>query len=236
LPAEGAENNGFAARCLLRAARAGTLATQAEDKTPFASLVTPAIAADGAVLMLLSSLAAHTRHLRADPQCALMVMGQAENENPQTAPRVTITGRAEPAADPALRRFWVAHHPYAALYADFTDFGLWRLVPRAGHFVGGFARAKTLAADELLPLPDAVAAVAQAQQRILAHCNADHADALKLMARAQGHGGDWRMLSVDIDGFDMVQDDSVLRINFDAPVADAAGVRAALVRLVEAAR
>jgi putative heme iron utilization protein len=190
LPAEGAENNGFAARCLLRAARAGTLATQTEDKTPFASLVTPAIAADGAVLMLLSSLAAHTRHLRADPQCALMVMGQAENENPQTAPRVTITGRAEPAADPALRRFWV----------------------------------------------DAVAAVAQAQQRILAHCNADHADALKLMARAQGHGGDWRMLSVDIDGFDMVQDDSVLRINFDAPVADAAGVRAALVRLVEAAR
>jgi hypothetical protein len=47
------------ARRLVRAARAATLATTAQGQ-PFASLVTPATAADLSVLMLLSSLSEHT--------------------------------------------------------------------------------------------------------------------------------------------------------------------------------
>ena len=62
------------ARALLRAARAGTLATSAAGQ-PFASLVTPATAPDGSVLMLLSGLSEHTRHLRDEPRCAVMVAG-----------------------------------------------------------------------------------------------------------------------------------------------------------------
>ena len=56
-------------RRLLRAARAGTLATSAKGQ-PFASLVTPACAPDLSVLLLLSSLSEHTRHLVADPRCS----------------------------------------------------------------------------------------------------------------------------------------------------------------------
>jgi putative heme iron utilization protein len=41
---------------------------------------------------------------------------------------------------------------------------------------------------------------------------------------------------VDTDGFDVIQNETVLRIAFDAPVADAPGVRAALVRMVQRAR
>jgi putative heme iron utilization protein len=228
--------SGFAARCLLRAARAGTLATQAADNTPFASLVTPAMAPDGTALMLLSSLAAHTRHLRARPDCALMVMGAPDGPNPQTAPRVTMTGRAAPEDDPALRRYWVEHHPYAEMYADFADFALWRLVPTGAHVVGGFARAASLSAAELLPPTQAVQALREAEARIIGHCNADHADALNLLAQRQGRTGEWRMVGVDCDGFDMVSDDDVLRLAFDAPVADGPGVRRALVRLVQAAQ
>jgi len=55
----------WAARKLLRAARSGTLAT-AIDGQPFASLVTPATAPDASVLLLLSDLSEHTRHLRTD--------------------------------------------------------------------------------------------------------------------------------------------------------------------------
>ena len=222
--------DGFAARCLLRAARSATLATQTATG-PFASLVTHAVAPDGAVLMLLSSLAAHTRHLAADPSCALMVVGEAENANPQTAPRVTVTGRAERQDDPALRRFWVDRHPYAALYADFTDFAVWRLLPEAGHFVGGFARATVLNAADLRASPAAVTALEETALRIVAHCNADHQDVLNLLARMRGRTGDWLMLGVDPDGFDLVQDETVLRIAFDQPVEDAAGVRAALIRM-----
>ncbi len=81
----------LAARTLLRAPVA-TLAT-AEDGQPYASLVTPAPAPDLSLLMLLSGLSPHTRHLRADGRCALMVVGEATGANPQTAPRLTVTGR-----------------------------------------------------------------------------------------------------------------------------------------------
>jgi len=231
---EGPALAGFSARCLARAARSGVLATLAGEQ-PFASLVTPACMPDGSVLMLLSSLAAHTRHLVVAPRCALMVTGAAENANPQTAPRLTITGVAAPQEDPALRHYWVQRHPYAALYAEFTDFAVWRLLPEAGHYVGGFAMARVLARESLWPPPAHVAAIEQAAGRIIEHCNADHRDALSLLAQSHGHAGDWRMIGVDVDGFDMVQDDTVLRIAFDAPVEDAAGVRAALLRLVKAA-
>ncbi len=234
-PDPGFSASGFTARCLLRAARSGTLATIGAEGTPFASLVTPALGPDGTALMLLSSLAAHTRHLQANPHCALMVMGDANGPNPQTAPRVTLTGRALPAPDPSLRAFWLTHHPYAAGYADFTDFRLWRLLPGAAHMVGGFARAATLSAAELLPPEGAVQALAAAADRIMAHCNDDHADALNLLAERRGHIGMWRMVSVDCDGFDLVCGDHVLRFAFAAPVSDAPGVRAALVSLVEEA-
>ena len=77
------------ARRLLRAARSASLATSAKGQ-PFASLVTPACAPDLSVLLLLSSLSEHTRHLVADPRCSLLVSGPAAGANPQTAPRLTV--------------------------------------------------------------------------------------------------------------------------------------------------
>src|SRR5277367_3728533 len=90
------------ARCLLRAARGGCLATSAKGQ-PFASLVTPACMPDGSLLLLLSQLAEHTRHLMADPRCSIMVTGAATSDNPQTTPRLTVTGIAEVVKDSAFK-------------------------------------------------------------------------------------------------------------------------------------
>lgn len=231
---------GFAARCLLRRTCWGSLATQ-RDGQPFASLVTHAVAPDGAVLMLLSAMSAHARHLETEPRCGLMVTGEPENLNWQTAPRLSVTGTAvkldHDAEDGSWsRRLWVAHHPYARLYADFGDFAIWRLRPEAGLFVAGFGRIHHLDAASLTCKADSLAAVAAAQAGILAHCNADHAADLSRLAHAAGRSGRWDMLSVDPDGFDLAQDDTVLRIAFDAPVQDGPGVRAALLRLLKAER
>src|SRR3984885_12604139 len=98
----------FEARKLLRAARSGTLATIADGGQPFASLVTHACAPDLSVLLLLSNLSEHTRHLRAEPRCSLLVCGAAETANPQTAPRVTITGIAALADDHLLKARFLA--------------------------------------------------------------------------------------------------------------------------------
>jgi putative heme iron utilization protein len=220
----------FEARCIARAARVGTLATVA-DGQPYASLVTPAFAADFSIILLLSSLSEHTRQLRAEPRCALLVAGQPAETNPQTTPRLTITATAAPDPDPALRSRFLAIHPYAALYADFGDFAFWRLTPGACQLVGGFARAVRLRRDDLLPGPEAVAAIAGSESAIITHCNQDHAMTLAAIA---GTTEAWKMVGVDIDGCDLARGDVVRRIAWPEPVCDAAGVRAALIRLAQA--
>jgi heme oxygenase (biliverdin-IX-beta and delta-forming) len=220
------------ARRLLRSARVGTLASTA-DGQPFASLVTPACAADLTLLLLLSDLSEHTRHLRAEARCSVLVAGAPEGANPQTAPRVTVTGLAAPSRDPGLKARYLALHPYAALYADFADFSLWTIRPLGGLYVGGFARAARLRAADLAPEAGAVAAIEAAADGIMTHCNTDHPDALAAIARAPGA---WRMVAVDTDGCDLAAGELVVRIPWSAPVADPGGVRAELVRLAREAR
>lgn len=234
------EGLGFEARRLMRGATAAPLATSAEGM-PFVSLVTPAMAGDLSPLLLLSSLSEHTRHLRADPRCSLLFTGVPEGPNPQTAARVTLTGLAEtvPEAEaPALKARWLARHPYAALYADFADFALWRIRPGGALLVGGFARATRLRLADLLPDPAAVAALAAAEADILAHVNADHADALEAIAVGLlgGAPGAWRLTAVDTDGCDLAQEERVLRLPWQAAVQDAGGVRAGLIKAARQGR
>lgn len=231
MPAQN-DDPAVAARRLLRAARAGTLATSANGH-PFASLVTPACAPDLGILMLLSRLSPHTRHLLADPRCALLVTGTPETTNPQTSPRVTVSGTAEPFPDPDAKARFLAIHPYASLYADFGDFSLFRLIPAEAQYVGGFARAHRLSAALLLPDAEAVATIAAAEDGILSHCNRDHPDALAAIAAAPGA---WRMVTADTDGFDLAQDEQVRRFAWSTPVTTAAEVRTELVAMSKAAR
>lgn len=136
------------AALLLRGAKAASLAT-ADDGVPFAALVTVAFLADLSPVLLLSTLSTHTRQLMANPACALLVVGEAADENPQTAPRICLSGRAEITTDPAARAGFLAVHPYAALYADFTDFAFWRVDLQGAHYVGGFAAAAKLEVAKL---------------------------------------------------------------------------------------
>ena len=225
-----------AARLLLRASRAGSLATVTGGQ-PFNSLATPAPAPDGSLLLLLSELSEHTRHLRIEPRCSLLMTGEPDGPNPQTAPRLTVTGLASLEPDPALKRRWIARHPYAAFYAGFGDFNLWRIEPMGGLYIGGFASATRLRQADLRPDPAAVAAVLEAEPSILEHCNADHSDALDAIATHRGGTANgWTMVACDVDGCDLAQDEHVLRAPWPAPVSDAGGVRTALVTLARAAR
>jgi putative heme iron utilization protein len=230
----------FEARRLIRAAASATLATQSGGQ-PFAGLVTPATAPDLSPLLLLSSLSEHCRQLRAEPRCALMVSGKAETANPQTASRVTLTGLAAPVPEaeaPALKARWLAKHPYAAHYADFGDFALWRVTPGEALLVAGFGRITRLKLAELRPDPTAVATIAAAEAGIIAHVNAGHADDLAAIATGLlgGAAGDWRMVAVDVDGADLAAGEAVLRLAFSAPAATPGAVRDELVAATRAAR
>ena len=131
------------AASLMLSARSATLAT-AQDGLPHAALVTPALDTDGQPLLLLSELALHTKQLRANPACALLFTGQAVDENPQTTPRLCLTGQARPLEDKNKRNLFLEVHPYAGQYIDFADFKFWKLFILGSNYVGGFANASSL--------------------------------------------------------------------------------------------
>ncbi len=219
----------FEARCLLRAARQASLATAAGG-APFVSLVTPATDAGLGVLLWLSSLAEHTRQLAAEPRCCLLFQGAATGANPQTTPRISITGTAQRLDDARLKARWLARHPYAAMYADFADFSLWRVQPEAALLVGGFARALRLRAAQFLPDSAAQALLAEAEQDVIQHMNQDHPAALgRIATRLGGAAGPWRLVALDQDGCDLADGQVCLRLAFSRPVSEIAALREELV-------
>ncbi len=128
---------------LIVGARSAALAIVAGG-LPHAALVTPALGSDGALLLLLSDLSAHTKILKANPACALLITGVATSENPQTAPRVMLGAQARVAERSSARQDYLRIHPYAELYADFADFNFFRVELMLAHYVGGFAAAAAL--------------------------------------------------------------------------------------------
>ncbi len=185
----GTADTGFTARCLMRAARQASLATLA-DGAPFVSLVTPAVSCGGDLLMLVSGLSRHGRHLRQDGRCALLLRGETQAANPQAAPRLTVTGTAEPVQDAASRDRWVRIHPYGASYAAFADFTLWRLRPEQAHYVAGFGQVRSLPGSALRPPYDAGAE----ETSLCAAANQRHGAMLPEATR---------IVAIDADGLDL---------------------------------
>jgi len=201
----------------MRAAASASLATAGEKGQPFVSLVTPAVAADGAVLLWISTLSEHTRQLSRNPRCGLLFQGVADGPNPQTAPRVSMTGMAERIEDGRLKARWLARHPYAAMYAGFADFSLWRIVPEGGLMVLGFGRASRLRAEDLSPEPAMVTALEEVEAEALAMLNG-MPERLAAAARSLGGGeGTWRAASLSPDGFDLVDEEAERVLFLDLP-------------------
>ena len=226
---------------LLRSIRAGALGTLNGSGDPFSTLVTVATDHDGAPLILVSQLSAHTRHLDADPRCSLL-LAETGPGDPLTHPRLTLTGRAEKVVEPgartAVRARFLARHPRAELYADFADFSFWRMAMEQVHLNGGFARAARFPAARLATPLDGAATLVAAEAGALAHMNADHADALALYAQvlAGQPAGTWIATGLDPDGMDLACGDRTARLAFPEPVTTPGDLRKVLATLAEQAR
>src|SRR3954467_14063428 len=109
----------LAAKRLLREALSGALATlMPATGDPYCSLVNVATAVDGSPLLLLSTLAVHTKNLLADARCSLMLDARSAGD-PLEGARVTLKARASATEDPDARRRYLARHPEAERFAGF---------------------------------------------------------------------------------------------------------------------
>jgi len=231
------------AKSLLRATRAGTLATLDRNSGhPFASLVNVATDVDGAPLILVSRLATHTANLECDGRASLL-LAETGKGDALAYPRLTVLGSFAPveregADDARIRRRFLSRHPKSELYAGFGDFAFWRMGVVSAHLNGGFARAADLtAADVLTDVADAGALI-EAEADAIAHMNADHAEALRLYATKLlgASGGDWRCVGIDPEGLELQQGGTALRLFFPQRVIAPGPLRAMLKQLADEAR
>jgi putative heme iron utilization protein len=210
---------------------------------PFGSLMPFALDSEGRPVFLISNMAMHTQNLKEDSRCSLFVGQAGADSDPLGAARATLVGHAIPVPEEeiaSVREQYLARHENSRYWVDFSDFNFFRLQPVDLYYVGGFGVMGWVdAGDYEHAAPDPLA---NAAPGILAHMNADHVDAMMLLARAHAEieATEATMTSVDRLGFSLKlkTKDGVkgARINFLREVATSQDTRAVLVEMVRQAR
>ncbi len=138
----------------------------------------------------------------------------------------------------SARARFLSRNPSAAAYAGFEDFGFYALRVEGAHFIGGFGRINDLTAEQLITDISDAEALIEAEAEIVAHMNGDHADAVQLYATKLlgAPNGDWRFVSCDPEGCDLVCGESGLRLDFPERVTTPQAVRKVLGELAQTAK
>ncbi len=230
------------ARTLVAQASTGTLCSLAIEPEgyPYGSFVT--VAFDGGnPVFLISQLAEHTRNLTRDPRSSLLI-AESRSADPLANGRVTMLGPCRLAEDAGSARLaFLATHPNAGYYADFSDFAFWQLDVESVRYIGGYGRMSWIARDEWRAArPDPLASSAAG---IIAHMNADHADALVLYSKAFSKATaitSASMTGIDRYGFEMSaltnEGPRPVRLPFARAVETPEEARAALIAMLKEAR
>jgi heme iron utilization protein len=228
----------LAAKKLLREARSGALATlMPGNGDPFCSLVNVATAADGAPLMLLSTLAIHTKNLRTDIRISLM-LDERKDGDPLQGARVMLMGEVAEERSSSARTAYLLRQPEAEQFVNFADFSIYRMEIKRAHLVAGFGRIVELTAQDILTNVSDAGALLETERDAIAHMNADHVEACRLYATKLlgAADGDWRCVGIDPEGIELQQGRIALRLAFPQRVNAPGPLRAVLKQLAEQAR
>ena len=230
-------NNAREARLMLRAHRYGVLSTLSKkfDGYPFGSITPYLVNHDGSLLILISTLAEHTKNILHDPRVSLITHDQRDAQI-QTQGRVTVVGNAAPEPDreqAGLR--YLRYFPEAQSYFAMHDFSFYRIRPVAIRYIGGFGRIHWVNMEDYAVQP---CPLIEQESDVIEHMNTDHLDTMRHYCQHfhQYAALDVAMLGIDLDGFDVRADGKVLRFDFAQPVTDAQQARTALVEMAHAAK
>jgi putative heme iron utilization protein len=232
-------------RTLLAQAMIATLSTCSRKHMgfPFGSLMPYALDTQGMPIFLISNMAMHTQNLKADPRASLFVAQGAVDTDPLGAARATLIGQVEPVPENEIasaRELYLLKHENSRYWVDFADFSFFRLELIDVYYVGGFGVMGWVEAkDYSEALPDPLAPAASG---IIAHMNADHVDAMILLART--HAGiqatEAAMTAVDRLGFHLrvrtAEGFKGTRINFPSEARTPQETRKILVEMVRQAK
>src|SRR5437763_2385403 len=233
------------ARTLMYLGRIGSLSTLSRKQPgfPFGSVMPFGLDNQGRPIFLISTMAMHTQNLQADSRASLLVTQGDTDGEPLGASRVTLVGNVLPVPDAEaseVRKLYLERHANSKYWVDFADFSFYRMDVLDAYYVGGFGVMGWVSATDFQssqpdPLVDSMAEIIQ-------HMNADHKDALVLLARQFAHidSTEATMTAVDRLGFHVrLKTDEGMRgarIAFLREVRDATETRTVLVEMVKTAR
>jgi putative heme iron utilization protein len=233
------------ARTLVYLGRIGSLSTLSRKQPgfPFGSVMPYGLDDHGRPIFLISTMAMHTQNLQVDPRASLLVTQEATDGEPLGASRVTLVGNVLRTTDAEVveaRNLYLARHANSKYWVDFEDFSFYRMNVVDVYYVGGFGVMGWVSAtdyDRSQPDP-----LAESMAEIIQHMNADHKDALVLLARKFAHveSQEVTMTAVDRLGFHVrLQTQEGMRgarIAFVREVSNPAETRKVLVEMVQQAR
>jgi hypothetical protein len=197
----------------------------------------------GRPIFLISTMAMHTQNLKADPRASLLLVQPDAAGDPLGASRVTLVGNVLPVPQAEVadaRTLYLKTYANSKYWVDFEDFSFYRMDVVDVYYVGGFGVMGWVSASEYVQSqPDPLA---DSMGEIIQHMNADHKDALALLARTFAHmeSQEATMTAVDRLGFHLrlkTQDGMRgTRIAFLREVSNPAETRKVLVEMVQQAR
>jgi putative heme iron utilization protein len=206
------------ARQLLRAHRYGALCTISKKFLghPFGSITPYLVDHDGSLLILISTLAEHTKNILHEPRVSLITHNQ-ENPHIQTQGRVTLLGSASLVANrEGVGLRYLRYFPEAQTYFSMHDFSFYRIVPEAIRFIGGFGNIHWIKAVDYTV--SSYPLIAQ-EDDLIKEMNSLHEDRIRLHTSQQELKAE--LVGIDCDGFDIRIGEKLTRTQTNVPILDA---------------
>lgn len=227
-------DKGFEARKLIKSFNFGVLATNSLDLEgyPFGSVVSYCLSDTLEPLMLLSTLAQHTKNLTKDNKVSLTVFDSSLPDI-QAKARLTYIGEVLVTENEKDKLKYQTYFPNAKDYFEFGDFKLYKIQLKKIRFIEGFGKIFWVEPTEfflenpLLPV----------ETRIINHMNQDHENSIidycnwfkKLVVTKA------KLVGMDAEGFDVLAGEDFIyqRFNLSKNIINAESARNALVQLAK---
>ena len=234
------------ARQFLRTAHHGILSTHSAKFAgyPFGSVTPFMLDHDCQPIILISSIAEHTKNIIYNPKVSLVVF--EKNEDLQANARLTLIGGAEQIDknDANLMARYGRYFPESIGYFAIHDFQFYRIHITQARYIAGFGKMGWLDASAVNKAQNKEAnqVIAELETDMIEHMNMDHAENLIQYCKHFYHIKPANVLltGVDTDGFDVeatIENEiKILRFSFQAPIFDAHSARLAFVALSKAAK
>ena len=227
------EQAALKARTLFNTRCDGVLSTHSIDLTgyPFGSLTPYCLNRHGQAVILISTIAQHTKNIEANNKVSLIAFDNNARDS-QAGGRVTYIGDAKAVNDDEIAERYYRFYPDSRNFHKTHDFNFYLIEFVRARYIGGFGQIFWVEySDFIKGNPFSF----EEETGMVEHMNADHRDAIEhycdLFDITYSAKEQPILVGVDSEGFHLRVEGAIHRLEFNHPVSTTTEARAALVEL-----